>query len=202
MGHIEQTIEELDRQILLKQKELEGLQIAVNNLCSLIGREPAYEISPIGQGPKQKQFRLKSLRGDEYFGRALATVITEILQERKEAGLGPATTDDIQTRMLEGGYNFEDREPLRAIGVSMGKNQKFTKLPNDKWGLTEWYPDAKEKKTVIKVPLEEAEQYATTTEDEQPTEESETPVIVEALEQSEKSKKRGRPPKKKEATSL
>ena len=34
----------------------------------------------------------------------------------------------------------------RGLAISMSKNQKFHRLPNDTWGLTEWYPGAKDTK--------------------------------------------------------
>ena len=141
MSHIEQAIEELENQIQQKQKEIEGLQIAVNNLCKLLDANaaPRYEIK--GQSTQMPSAQLK---GDEYFRRPTATVITYILQDRKARKMGPAIINEIYEKMIEGGYIFRVKEPNKAIGTAMGKNQKFTRLDNDKWGLTEWYPIANE----------------------------------------------------------
>lgn len=144
MSHIEQTIEELENQIRQKQKELEGLQIAVNNLCKLLNADapPRYEI----KGQSAEVLPIK-LRGDEYFRKPTATAITEILKDRRARNLGPVTVDEIYDKMIEGGYVFTVKEPKRAIGTAMGKNQKFTWV-NNKWGLTEWYGAPKGKRQV------------------------------------------------------
>lgn len=140
MSHIEQTIEEIENQIRQKRKELEGLQIAVNHLCKLLdpNAAPRYEIK--GQSAEMP---LAKLKGDEYFRRPTATVITYILKDRKARKMGPATIKEIYEKMIEGGYIFTVKTPKVAIGTAMGKNPKFTRLDNDKWGLTEWYPPVK-----------------------------------------------------------
>jgi len=143
----EDIIENLKKAIEQKQTELEALQITVNQLCKLDNKPPLYNVTS-GYG-KSEVPQEKDLKGDEYYGKPLATVITEILQKRKDNGMGPATMNEICDRMKKGGYIFDVKDPLRAIGISMGKNQKFTKLPNEKWGLTDWYPNVKEKKQIL-----------------------------------------------------
>lgn len=179
------TIENIKKEVEQKQKELEELQITANQLCKLAKRPLLYET--VGY-KKSDVVQEKNLKGDEYYGQPLARVITQILEDRKKDGLGPATIDDIYGRMVEGGYIFVNKkEPKREIGISMGKNQKFTKLPNEKWGLTEWYPNVKEKKVANGVVIGP--------EDKQPQQEAETPVIVKEVETSPVGKKRGRPKK-------
>lgn len=159
MSHIEQTIEDIESQIRQKQKELEGLQIAVNYLCKLLDPNAAPRYNIKGQSAEMPLTRLK---GDEYFRRPKATVITSILQDRKTRKMGPATINEIYEKMIEGGYIFDVKEPKVAIGTAMGKNQKFTRLDNDKWGLTEWYPPVdetpKKRGRPRKKPLAENEQ--------------------------------------------
>ena len=140
MNHIEKTIEELENQIQQKQKELKELQNTVNNLYRLLNPDapPRYEIKEQGA-----EMPATGLSGDEYFRRPTARVITYILQDRKTKNMGPATVDEIQQKMLEGGYVFDVKEPKKAIGTALGKNPKFTRV-GDKWGLSEWYPTAKE----------------------------------------------------------
>ncbi len=182
MGY-EDTIENLKKAIAQKQTELEALQITVNQLCKLDNKPPLYNV--ISGHDTNEVPQEKDLKGDEYYGKPLATVITEILQKRKDR-IGPATIEEILNRMKEGGYVFDARDPLRAVSISMGKNPKFTKLPNEKWGLTEWYPTVKGKKEANKVSLDETAQYATGLGIKQPQQEAETPVVV---------KKVGRPKK-------
>ncbi|MFA7485774.1 MAG: hypothetical protein WCZ89_07100 [Phycisphaerae bacterium] len=141
MDHIEKTIEELRQKVLEKEKELNDAKTTVNNLCSMVGKPPLYTIEeqasvvPVG-----------NLHGDEYYGRPFAGVVTTILEGRKIQGLGPATVREIYDIMIAGGYQFETQDTnnaMRGMRISLTKNQKFHKLPNGKWGMTEWYPKIK-----------------------------------------------------------
>ena len=58
MSHIEQTIEELENQIQQKQREVDGLQMAVNSLCQLLNLPPKYEI----KGQSAESASLKTQR--------------------------------------------------------------------------------------------------------------------------------------------
>ncbi len=144
MSHIEQTIADLEEQVNKKLDELQSLQMTVNLLCKHAGIEEKYTIAASDQ--KQSSFNFK---GDEYFGKPLATAITEILQRHKDFGAGPTSLEDICDDLTSGGYAFENiKDPKRAVGISMSKNSKFTKLKNEKWVLQEWYPNAKPAKKV------------------------------------------------------
>jgi len=170
----EDTIEEIIKAVEQRQRELEELQITANQLCKLAGIPPKYEI-----GKRNEEVSQEKLKGDEFYGKPLATAITEILQRRKAKDMGPATMDEIYNQMIAGGYGFDNiKDPKRAIGISMGKNPKFTKLRNEKWALTEWYPNVKEKKVAASVIIGP--------EDKQPQQEAETPVVVKKVERPKK----------------
>ena len=144
MEHIRKTIEELKKVVVEKEGELREAQRMVNNLCKMLKQPPVYVI----QNGSESQ-RTNELRGDEYYGRPLATVITEILEGRKIQGMGPSSVKEIYEQMIAGGYAFDakdDKNAQRGIRISMTKNVKFHKLPTGKWGLVEWYPNVKEAK--------------------------------------------------------
>ena len=144
MEHIDKTIEELKNKVIEKEKELNEAKKMANNFCQMFGKPLLYVIDE--QSPT---VLTGQLRGDEYYGRPLATVITSILEARKIQGAGPAMVKDIYDQMIAGGYQFEAKDAdnaMRGIRISMAKNPKFHKLPNGKWGLTEWYPNIKESK--------------------------------------------------------
>jgi septum formation inhibitor MinC len=154
MSDAKQKVEELDRMIQEKRHELEDLYKKVNMLCELFDiPHDKYEVKE-----EKKAIRL-TLKGDEYFRRPMATVITLILQDRKVREMGPATLEEILEKMSEGGYVFNVKEPKIAVGTALGKNMKFTKI-GDKWGLTEWYPKVKEPKGSITNNREELEEEA------------------------------------------
>jgi hypothetical protein len=215
MEHIDKTIEELRVKIAEKESELAGMKKTVNQLCILANHGPIYinEVEP-------EKSSTGLLRGDEYYMQPIAKVIGLILDKRKMSGTGPATIKEIYDDMRAGGYKFDskdDENAMRGISISMSKNvAKFHKLPSGKFGLTVWYPELKEpkepekpkkgkkgkkgkrkvatvkttKQVAVRIPLEETMQYAGKTEDKQPQQEAETPVVV---------KKVGRPKKLEES---
>jgi hypothetical protein len=158
MTHAEQTIADLEKRLEKLKAEIQRIATAINCLCEVEGQPRRYEETT----PEQHQ--TSQTRPDQYYGRPLATVSAEVLEKRLAKGLGAATLDEIFTELLRGGFKFEGKNEgiqKRGLAISMGKNTaKFHKLPNDTWGLTEWYPKAKEgkeKETITKELSESAE---------------------------------------------
>ncbi len=144
MEHIEKTIEELKGKVIEKERELNEAKKMANTFCQMFGKPQLYAIDE--QSPT---VLVGQLKGDEYYGRPLATVITGIFEARKIQGAGPAAVRELYDQMVAGGYQFEAKDAdnaMRGMRISMAKNIKFHKLPNGKWGLTEWYPNVKEDK--------------------------------------------------------
>jgi hypothetical protein len=67
----------------------------------------------------------------------------EILNARHVSGVGPASVDELFSEMRTGGFDFKDMQEddaKRGMAVSLAKNSKFFyRLPNELWGLREWY---------------------------------------------------------------
>lgn len=78
MEHIEKTIEELKGKVIEKEKELNEAKKMANTLCQMFGRPPLYEIND-----QPTTVLTGQLHGDEYYGQAFATVVTNILGARK-----------------------------------------------------------------------------------------------------------------------
>ena len=143
MADIDKIIHDLQQKVIEKENELIEAKKAVNSVCKMYERDEIYQITD------QAKPRYSQLGGDEYYGRPLATVITEILEKRKAVGAGPAKAKEIYDQMKDGGYQFRtkiDEHAIRGIRISMAKNQKFHQLPSGKFGLKKWYPAAKEPK--------------------------------------------------------
>ena len=143
MEHAEQTIADLEKRLQELNAEALRIKTAINCLCEVIGQPHRYEEAT----PKTKQGL--STRPDEYYGRPLATVVTEVLEKRKANELGATTLDVLFDDLSAGGYKFTGKNEgiqKRGLAISMSKNPKFHRLPNDTWGLTEWYPSVKEGK--------------------------------------------------------
>lgn len=144
MDHIDKTINELKQKVVEKEQELIEAKKTVNSLCTMVGKQPLYVIEDVSNDVATVE-----LRGDEYYGRPLATVLTNILVNRKIRGSGPAAVKELHSQMVSGGYQFDaksDTNAMRGLRISMAKNKKFHKLPNGKWGLKEWYPNIKDSK--------------------------------------------------------
>lgn len=122
MKHAEQTIADLEAQLQEIQSKARKIKSAINCLCEVIGEPPKYK--DIEEKPAKKA----SQRPDEYYGRPLATVITEALEQRKNAGQGSASLDEIFEELVAGGYEFagkNDGIKKRGLAIAVSKNTKF-----------------------------------------------------------------------------
>ncbi|HEY1785270.1 MAG TPA: hypothetical protein VGG30_06955, partial [Pirellulales bacterium] len=84
--HINKTIEDAEQR---RRDQLSGVadtEKLINGLLHMIGQPPRYadrgSPSAIVSGVR---------RGDEYYGKALAWVVRNILENRHQTGTGPAT---------------------------------------------------------------------------------------------------------------
>jgi hypothetical protein len=148
MKHAEKTIADLESRLQELDAEAKKIKSAINCLCDVMGLPPKY------QNLEEERKSIQGQRADEYYGRPLATVVTEVLEKRDAQKLGAATLDEIYEQLVAGGFRFigkNDGIKKRGLAISMSKNQKFHKLPNDTWGLTKWYPDIKGKKETIEI---------------------------------------------------
>lgn len=99
----------------------------------------------LGDEPSQAgTTRNVKLAPDAFTGKALATAVRLILEERKRTHAhGPAALEELHQRLVEGGFDFPSKESTNqktGLGVSLAKNTGvFRKLPNGLWGLVEWY---------------------------------------------------------------
>jgi hypothetical protein len=144
MDHIHKSIETLTERVRQQEAELQKTKNAVNALRAVLDLPPLYS-DPEPQGTVM----IGKLRGDEFYGQPLSTVVRTILEARREAGAGAATINDIYAAMVEGGFAFDtanEENAKRGLRTSLSKNsQTFHKLPNGKYGLRDWYPAVKER---------------------------------------------------------
>jgi hypothetical protein len=181
----DRVIEMLKHKVEVKEKELIDAKKAVNQFCVLVGENPAYDID---ESVESSGINL-SLKGHEYYMQPLAKVINDILKRAN----GPATIKEIYDQMVAGGYKFDaknDDNAQRGVRISVMKNvAKFHKLPNGKFGLTEWFPELKESKEPKKIKRRKRKHHLTKTikqEGEQSLQQEESVVVPKRL---------GRPPK-------
>lgn len=145
----DRTFSIADLQKKLADIETEGnkLKKTINYLCELSGAPPLYSDADFELSHSTKVI----LKGDEYHGRPQATAVTEILESRKNRGLGPASLDELYDELIAGGHQFKgksDQIQKRGLAIALSKNTKFYRLPNEKWGLSEWYPNVRKQKVL------------------------------------------------------
>jgi hypothetical protein len=141
--HIIKTINDLQKRVEEHESHAVRLKTTINELCLMSNIPPKYADISSSSGPRSFQ-----LRSDQFHGRPLATVVREYLELRRAADIGPASTAEIFEALTEGGYEFNTKsDDISKISLSnsMRKNTVFYTLPNKKWGLAEWYPNAKKK---------------------------------------------------------
>lgn len=137
MNNYNDAIRDLQDKLRPHEQEIKKIKTAINLLCELDGKPPMY--TGLDSTPEIST----QLQGDEYHNIPQATAITEILERRKAANLAPVTVDEIYDDLIAGGFEFtkgkNEAIQKRGIAISMSKNRKFYKLPNEKWGIKKWY---------------------------------------------------------------
>jgi hypothetical protein len=148
MAHqLQAAIDEINKVIESKRKELRELERSVNALCHEAGVEPIYQesLTPEASGRVL-------LRPDTYYGKPLATAVKDYLESRRHA----APLPEVLGALEQGGFDFDNAgwEPenrLRNLAISISKNPAFHRLPSGVIGLKPWYQD-KPERTVKKTP--------------------------------------------------
>ena len=141
--HIVKTIEDLSGQLRQQEDKVTQLKRTINDLCGLAGLPKRHP-----EADDATSVSLGAIRSDSFYGRPLATVIREYLQMRKAGAMGAASVNEIYDALTRGGYAFDTKDPdnaKRGLRASLSKNPAFHKVPTGDYGLTEWYPAAKEK---------------------------------------------------------
>ena len=141
--HIKKTIAELQTKLREQEESVAFTRRTINDLCRLAGMKPMYaDVMP------ESKISVTSIRGDQFYGRALASVVREYLEMRRTSNLGPAPVSEIYDALILGGFKFEtknDANSIRGLRQSLTKNSgTFHKLPRGEYGLLEWYPSAKQ----------------------------------------------------------
>lgn len=120
----------------------------INQLCQAAG---VPSMHPEVEQTASTTMRLGPTRTDEYTGRPLATVIREIMEQRKAINLGAIHIDELYDTMKAGGFVFDHKDGATAkrnMAISLGKNAVFARIgESSNWGLSDWYPSLKREKS-------------------------------------------------------
>lgn len=135
----------------------------INSLRVMNGEEPLFTDAEL----QQSQTQGVSNRPDIFYGKPFATAAREYLEMRKRA----CSAEEIMRGLEQGGFDFEWhlKDRLRNLAISLAKNTiLFHKLPNNTFGLVNWYPEVTKRKTG----REKAHENEDKKKDEQPKEET------------------------------
>lgn len=148
MDPIQQVIAEQLAKIREHERAASKSKMVVNALLESRGQPAMFAEE---QDSMERDTTTLSIRSDQFYGQPLAGAIRTILELRRKQDRGPATVNEIFASLTEGGFAFDTRNEdnaKRGLRVSLTKNSvTFHKLPNGKYGLLEWYPNAKPKRT-------------------------------------------------------
>lgn len=143
MDHILKTIEDFEAKIEEHQRAINSIRAAINQVCSIAGMEPRYQLNADEGGAAPTVKSITSLKGDEFYNKPLSTAVRMALNMLRAAGKAPAKIDAIYDVMMAGGYVFENKgrdAAIQGLSVSIGKNSAlFVKMKNGLIGVTEWY---------------------------------------------------------------
>lgn len=143
---IQETIAKLQLKLRDQERAAAKTKMVINGLCEAEGLPLLYADADA----ETSDVASLSIRSDQFYGQPLAGAIRTIFELRRKQDRGPATVNEIYAALLDGGFAFETRNEdnaKRGLRVSLTKNSvTFHKLPNGKYGLTEWYPSVKAKR--------------------------------------------------------
>jgi hypothetical protein len=144
--HIRQTIADLQKSLIEDEQKVLDKKRLINQLAQHAGIGAIYSNAELQSGPTVNL----AIRSDQFYGQPLASSIRVVLEMRKALNQGPATINEIHQALLDGGFAFDtknEENAKRGLRISITKNTSlFHKLPNAKFGLLEWYPNAKQPK--------------------------------------------------------
>src|SRR5580700_10087658 len=130
--HIRQTIADLQKALAEDQRKVLDKKRLINQLAEHAGMGRIYTDTELQSGPSVNL----AIQSDQFYGQPLASSIR--------------TINEIHAALVEGGFGFETKNEdnaKRGLRISITKNTSlFHKLPNGKFGLLEWYPNAKQPK--------------------------------------------------------
>ena len=141
------TIEKIKARIQGRDQQTLADKRLINQLCEMEGEELMFSEASLAS--QDASIIATSIRGDQFLGRPMATVVREIL-ERRTQKVGAIPLDELFEIMKAGGYDFDNKNEAiakRNVAITIGKNSGFVKVPNSGYiGLAEWYPGYRERK--------------------------------------------------------
>jgi hypothetical protein len=138
---LDQAIDEIIADIGKLEAQIREKKTTVNTLCAVASRPSMYQLDASEESTPTR------IRPDQFYGQPLASAVRTILEMRRQQDLGAAQVAEIYEALIKGGYQFQaknDEVARQSLRNSLAKNTvTFHKLPNGRFGLLSWYPNAK-----------------------------------------------------------
>ena len=139
----------LESRLAEHERKVNELKNAINLLYDEAGRPQKYPDSDGGTGGSN--LALTQIKRDSFYGKKQMTAVREYLEMRRAQGNGPATPREIYDALTAGGYTFGTKsEHIALVGLRAllrKATMVFHRLPaTGTYGLSAWYPDAKQAK--------------------------------------------------------
>ena len=159
------AIEALEQRLADYERKANSLIEVINDLRKEDGLPPR---GPFGGGGGDGSRAgvgsgsVTQIKPDTFYGKKLQTAVREYLEMRKLQNLGPATPREIYDAITQGGFKFEAKDATTALvglrALLRKRTAFFHRLPNNTYGLTNWYPDLKKQKPATTVEEEESDE--------------------------------------------
>lgn len=144
MDHFEKTLQDALAKLHEVERQVVETKQGINSLLKLFGRQPMFADTDLKTDGSPS-----ATSNDRFYGQPLAKVVRWVLEDRRAAGQGAGSVNEIYQAMMAGNYKFDTDNPdnaKRGLRISLTKNSAvFHKLPNGEYGLREWYPAIKDK---------------------------------------------------------
>lgn len=144
---IQQAIAKLQAKLREQERAVAKTKMVINGLCESEGLPLLYSEDE----EESRESATLAIRSDQFYGQPLAAAIRTIMELRRKQDRGPATVSEIFAALVEGGFAFDTRNEenaKRGLRISLSKNTAtFHRLPSGKYGLLDWYPNAKTKRS-------------------------------------------------------
>ncbi len=152
---VRKVIEQYESKRTQQLGEVTRVERLINELLSDIGEPAKYQIIVEGTGSAAGHSSVTGVGGGKrkrsrYYGKPLATAVRAFLETLDEQ---PATPIELLAELESGDFDFDGmgwqkENRLRSLAMSLAKNTAtFHRLPSGAFGLNEWYPNAKPRKT-------------------------------------------------------
>jgi hypothetical protein len=133
-GALEAAVEEVDKLLAVVAEK----KRFANMLAPMAGVDPPYADveSPSAIGGA-------TIRADQFTSIGAPSVAAREYLKIRGREKGAATFEHIYDALVRGGFIFSKGDSKAGLKIAMGKDEKLIKLPNEAYGLREWYGGAK-----------------------------------------------------------